>query len=120
MGKKRYRMTPRRRAALKKAQKASARKRRLKAVKSGAKFTGYVVGASAAGWATYGVNKYMRSVASDLAKGVKPRKPWGPPRRRDVLSAVGSPSLSAKSQDNAFPVVPIDSKKYKGMSWVQW
>jgi hypothetical protein len=77
---KRYRMTPRRRAALKKAQAASARKRRLGGLKNGVKIGAYVLGASAAAAATYGVNVYMRDSARDMAKGRKPRAPWSPPR----------------------------------------
>ena len=107
MAKKRYRMTHRRRAAIKKAQAASARKRRLGAAKSGAKFVGYVAGASVAAAATYGVNVYLRDSARDLAKGRKPRGPLSPPRKRDALP------VTQPTQTSSFPVKPI-----KGMRWI--
>jgi hypothetical protein len=64
---KRYRMTPARRAALRKAQKASARRRRKRAVLSGVKAVGSVVGTIAVGAAIHHANNY----AKDPAKAVK-------------------------------------------------
>lgn len=58
---KRYRMTPARKAALRKAQKASARKRRKRAVLSGAKSFGRVAGTIAVGAAIYHAESYARN-----------------------------------------------------------
>jgi hypothetical protein len=101
---KRYRMTPRRRAALKKAQAASARKRRLSGVKSGLKFTGYVVGASAAAAATYGLNKEMRKWASNPAK-----------RKREYQSYFSGSGINPPVAKSAsIPLKPIN-----GMHWIK-
>lgn len=58
---RRYRMTPARRAALAKAQKASARKRRKRAVISGLKTVGSVAGTVAVGAAIHHANSYARN-----------------------------------------------------------
>jgi hypothetical protein len=101
---KRYRMTPRRRAAIKKAQAASARKRRLSGVKNGLKITGYVVGASAAAAATYGVNKEMRRWATNPAK-----------RKREWSSYFkGSGINPPVSKPASIPLKPIN-----GMHWIK-
>lgn len=57
----RYRMTPARRAALAKAQKVSARKRRKRAVLSGVKAVGSVAGTIAVGAAIHHANNYARN-----------------------------------------------------------
>lgn len=59
MAKKGYRMTPRRRAALKKAQMASARKRRGSRVGSALKTTAAVAGYVGATFAAYHTNRYI-------------------------------------------------------------
>lgn len=56
----RYRMTPRRRAALKKAQAASARKRRFAGVKNFAKTAGAIGGTVLAGALLYHAESYAR------------------------------------------------------------
>jgi hypothetical protein len=60
---KRYRMTPARRAALARAQKASARKRRKAAVLGGLKAVGSVAGTVALGAAIHHANNYARNPA---------------------------------------------------------
>ena len=56
---RRHRMTPRRRAALKKAQAASARKRRKRAFVGVAKGVGTVAVGVGATFATYHMNRYI-------------------------------------------------------------
>lgn len=56
MAKKRYRMTPRRRAALKKAQAASARKRRRRSIGNALKAVGAVGGAVGTAYASHHLN----------------------------------------------------------------
>lgn len=98
MGKKRYRMTPRRRAAIKKAQAASARKRRLRAVKSGAKVAGYVVGASGASSLTLFVGLTTRRWAREFANGKRTLSdPLGKKKRKVPID----PSISQVAQHNA-------------------
>jgi hypothetical protein len=58
---KRYRMTPARRAALARAQKASARKRRKRAVIGGLKAVGSVAGTVAVGALVHHANNYARN-----------------------------------------------------------
>ena len=55
-----YKMTPRRRAALKKAQMASARKRRGSGVKSALKTAGTVAGYVGATFVAYHTNRYIQ------------------------------------------------------------
>jgi hypothetical protein len=69
MAKRRYRMTPARRAALKKAQAASARKRRKRAVISGAKTVGAVAGSIATSALIYHANKYAQNPGLAVAHG---------------------------------------------------
>ena len=57
----RYRMTPARRAALAKAQKASTRKRRKAAIKTGAIAVGKVAGTVAVGAAVWHANSALRN-----------------------------------------------------------
>lgn len=56
----RYRMTPKRRAALKKAQMVSARKRRRAKIKNGLRVAGQVGAAVGATFVTYHGNQYIR------------------------------------------------------------
>lgn len=56
---RRHRMTPRRRAALAKAQKASARKRRKRAIGNFAKGVGAVAVGVGGTFATYHMNRYI-------------------------------------------------------------
>lgn len=92
---KRYRMTPRRRAALKKAQMASARKRRNARIKSGAKAVGSVAGTVLAGAAIYGAQHHLNQAAKDplgtykKAKGFLKRGPKVDPN---------SPGVQVKSR----------------------
>lgn len=58
MARRAYRMTPRRRAALRKAQQASARKRRRNNLKAGAKLVGVAAGAIAVGAARHHIQNY--------------------------------------------------------------
>lgn len=67
---RRYRMTPARRAALKKAQAASARKRRKRAFIGGAKAVGSVAGSIAVGAAVFHANKIARDPIGSI-KGYK-------------------------------------------------
>ena len=55
-----YKMTPRRRAALKKAQMASARKRRGSGVKNALKTAGTVAGYVGATFVAYHTNRYIQ------------------------------------------------------------
>lgn len=70
MARRRYRMTPARRAALKKAQAASARKRRKAAIKSFGRAAGSVAGSIAVGALVYHGNKLAREPVSTI-KGYK-------------------------------------------------
>jgi len=65
-----YKMTPRRRAALKKAQAASARRRRFQGVKNALSVTGQVAGTVAAGAALWHLEGYAR----DPGKAVRHAK----------------------------------------------
>lgn len=71
-----YRMTPRRRAALKKAQQASARRRRNQKVKTGLKIAGYVAAATAASTAAYAINNESRKFAKNPEAFVRSYKGW--------------------------------------------
>ena len=65
----RYRMTPKRRAALRKAQAASARKRRKRAFVSGAKQVGLVAGSLAVGAAQHHVQKALYNPGTTYKQG---------------------------------------------------
>lgn len=101
---KRYRMTPRRRAALKKAQQASARKRRNQNVKNAMRVAGYVAAATAASTAAYAINNESRKFAKNPEKYVRDvkgyartkfgKKPKNPVPRPP---APKNPSLKLKS-----------------------
>lgn len=74
MAKRRYRMTPRRRAAIKKAQAASARKRRRRAIGSTLRTAGAVAGVVGTTFATYHMNRYIaypNQAFSDGSKAVR-------------------------------------------------
>lgn len=66
---RRYRMTPRRRAALRKAQLASARKRRRRQIGQVAKSVGSIAGGIAASAAIYHANKYAQKPALAVQHG---------------------------------------------------
>lgn len=77
---KRHKMTPRRRAALKRAQAASARKRRKGRVKSVLKGIGTTAGFVGATFATYHMNRYIvrpDQFARESAAGVRAVKKAG-------------------------------------------
>lgn len=97
---KRYKMTPRRRAALKKAQAASARKRRGSNLRKGLKTVGATAGFVGATFATYHMNRYI--VRPDQA--VRETRSASAAVGRAVKSAVrrGSPvALPSASSANA-------------------
>lgn len=109
-----YRMTPRRRAALKKAQNASARKRRGQGLRNGLKTTAKVVGyastVTAIGIAGYGINNESKKFAKNPEKYV-----------RDVKSYVGT--KFGRSSGVKAPVKrsvsPDPSLRLNGMPWVR-
>lgn len=104
-----YRMTPRRRAALRQAQLASARKRRRAGLVRGAKTVGTVLGGVAATAAVYHLNRAAtnpRSVYKDYqdVKGfIKRHKGNGDPNAPKVTSRVAVHPNSRKAARGYYP-----------------